>query len=192
MRIQHIVITTSALLGVLPGCAASNASYAIHQKQATLRVNTLSSSAQRLVTDTVSNPRFKRFKSKNQGEESYDVVVRLGKIDNRAEGVSPTAYQRELLDWLEQYFADNGVVFQGDRAALEKADLEDSDDFYDQSTGSVTTGAKEKSVLLMDLVVFSQEVEGGTKEWTLRAKFQERGRGVTLMSASSVPKADDR
>lgn len=184
---------SSTLAGTLAGCAGSNASRAMYDKRQTLSVDTLNASAQRLVADTVSNPRFGRFKASNEGKETGEVVVRLNRIENRTEGAgsdqngnAPTAYQQELFDWLEQYFADNGVVFQGDRASLEAADKEDSDDFYDQSTGKVTTGGKEKSVLLMDLVVFSQE-RAGTKEWTLRAKFKDKERGVSLMSASSVP-----
>jgi hypothetical protein len=181
-----VSLLATSSLGALTGCAGSNASRAAFEEKATLSVNTLNSSAQRLVTDTVSNPRFKKFKNANQGKNTGDVVVRLNSIDNSTEGTGPTTYQQQLFDWLEQYFADNGVVFQGDKAALMEADKEDSDDFYDQSTGKVTTGGKEKSVLLMDLIVFSQE-RGGAKEWTLRAKFIDKERGVALMSASSIP-----
>lgn len=189
MRLFTSIVASSlaaASLAAFAGCAGSNASREMYQGKNTLSVSTLNSSAQRLVTDTVSNPRFKRFKTANQGKDTGDVVVRLADIKDSTEGTAPTAYQQELFDWLEQYFADNGVVFQGDKKVLMEADKEDSDDFYDQSTGKVTTGAKEKSVLLMDLVVFSQDV-GGVKEWTLRAKFKDKERGVTLMSASSVP-----
>lgn len=179
-------VLASTSLAAFAGCAGSNASREMFEGKRTLSVNTLSSSAQRLVTDTVSNPRFKRFKTENQGKDTGEVVVRLERINDESEGSGPKAYQNQLLDWLDQYFADNGVVFQGDKQALMEADKEDADDFYDQSTGKVTTGAKERSVLMMKLTVFSQEV-GGVTEWTLRAKFTDKERGVTLMSASSVP-----
>jgi hypothetical protein len=187
-----IALVTGAT-GALGGCAGSTASRATHDANRNLTLGQINSKAANLVADIVSKPRFVAFKKKVEAEQrtKSDIVVMLMELDK--ERANTDFSETELYLALEEQLADNGVSFQQslDPGGLNyvsrvgDVDKQDSDARYDQSTGTVTTGAANKSVLFMRITVEKQDVAGHI-EFQLRAKLVDSATKLTLLTASSL------
>ena len=187
-----IALVTGAT-GALGGCAGSIASHATYDANRDLTLGQINSKAANLVADIVSKPRFVAFKKKVEAEQrtKSDIVVMLMELDK--ERANTDFSETELYLALEEQLADNGVYFQQSLdpgglnyvSRIGDVDKQDSDARYDQSTGTVTTSAAQKAVLLMYLSVEKKDIAGGI-EFQLRAKVADAATKLTLLSASSL------
>ena len=187
-----IALVTGAA-GALAGCAGSNASRATYDGNRDLTLAQINSKAANLVADILSNPRFVAFKKKVEADQQTksDIVVMLMELDKERANLDFS--EKELYLALEEQLANNGVSFQQSLSPgglnyvtrVEDIDKQDSDARYDQSTGTVTTGAAHKQVLAMSITV-ERKKSADLVEFVLRAKLVDAATKLTLLSASSI------
>lgn len=187
-----IALVTGAA-GALGGCAGSNASRATYDANRDLTLGQINSKAANLVADIVSKPRFVDFKKKVEAEQQTKSGITIMLVQLDKERANRDFSETELYLALEEQLADNGVYFQQSLSQgglnyvprIGDVDKQDSDARYDQSTGTVTTGAAQKAVLLMYLSVEKKDTAGDI-EFQLRAKVVDAATKLTLLSASSI------
>ena len=187
-----IALVTGAA-GALAGCAGSNASRATYDGNRDLTLAQINSKAANLVADILSKPRFVDFKKKVEAEQQTKSGIAIMLVELDKERANLDFSETELYLALEEQLADNGVYFQQSLSPgglnyvsrIGDVDKQDSDARYDQSTGTVTTSAAQKAVLIMYLSVEKKDIAGGI-EFQLRAKVVDAATKLTLLSASSI------
>ena len=197
-RTLVFIIALASTLFVVCGCAGSNASRASLDTNRTLSLGQIESKAADLVADIVANPRFVKYRKALQGGngQSADIVMLVQNIDGTATNDRewPTMLE-SLLASLEGSLAAQGLSFSQDLdpglpnyvKGIEEFDKQDSDARYNQTTGTVTTGAAHKAVLGLVLTATKQEL-GNQVEIMLRAKVVDGESKTTLLVASSLTK----
>ena len=176
------------------GCASSSASRAMRENAASLSLSEYREAARQLAVDIASAPKFKSFRTKEVGANG-EVVVMLDTYKNETDNPVFNNTMRQLFTALEESFLENDLAFQQDldpglpnySAAGARLDKQDTDDRYDQSTGTVSTGGAKKAVLSLQLEVQSskQAAAGGgsTYEYVLYARLANSQK-VSILSKS--------
>lgn len=204
LTIVPLVTLIASVCGtVLGGCAGSNASRAVFDANRTLSLSQIDGAASTLVSNIVSNGRFVRYKVAHDSRSGAqaDIVMLLQELD--ADGGHDVRWKAEILEplmlALEEHLSSNSIVFRQDLdpglpnyvATIGEFDKQDSDDRYDQSTGSITTGAAHKAVLGLRLKALRHESQSDV-EIELRAIVVDGSAKTTLVSTSSRSKNPGR
>lgn len=176
------------------GCASSTASRAMRDNAATISLNEYRQAARQLAVDIVSSPKYKRLREKEVGANG-EVIVMLDGYRNETDNPVFSNTMRQLFTALEESLLENDLAFQQDldpgapnySSAGARLDKQDTDDRYNQSSGTISTGGAKKAVLSLQLEVQSSKSAlaggGSSFEYSLYARLANSEK-ISIISKS--------
>jgi hypothetical protein len=196
MRIAVLsFILTSPLVCAISGCASSSASGAHTDSARILTLDEYRQASRQLVLFLKNSDRLAKFRESQP--DGTDLVVFLSKLEiDASEGQSDLAWRaRSFYNAMNEACVKEGMLFRqnldsdmvGYDPTAEQLDRQDSDDRYDQKTGTVTTGFKRKAVVNVQLVIEAQaEARNGRTEYAyvLRVRVFDGKTATDLASES--------
>ncbi len=180
------LITLSISISPIAGCATSNASYARTDSARSLTISEFQNAAQSIIDDILTSPTFAKMRS-TKADAQGEMVVQVTSYDNRSGDRSTIPLLKGFFEYLEEYSTEKGITYSNDLGKTAAIRAQDADDNYDQSTGTVTTGAAAKSVIAIEIIFTSERSSGASdnlNEFVLRVKFIDAARATTLLSKS--------
>lgn len=180
------LITLSISISPIAGCATSNASYARTDSARSLTISEFQNAAQSIIDDILTSPTFAKMRS-TKADAQGEMVVQVTSYDNRSGDRSTIQLLKGFFEYLEEYSTEKGITYSNDLDKTAAIRAQDADDNYDQSTGTVTTGAAAKSVIAIEIIFTSERSAGASdnlNEFVLRVKFIDAARATTLLSKS--------
>ncbi len=168
------------------GCATSNASYARVDSTRSLTMDEYDTAAQKLVDEVLLSPAFNNFRKANT-DKAGQTVIMVTSYRNDTDDRSTIPLMKGFFEKLEEYSLEKGISYSNDLEKVAVINAQDADDRYDQSTGTVTTGAAAKSVIALEIIFETIRSAGSSRtqnEFSIRVKFIDAARATTITSKS--------